>query len=105
MPRNSALIEAFPPAYIYYSFRTLSDACNVQFFELYGKISSSIQDKYEKYCGTEKLGLNFGQCSNQKSENGLVDVDETVCTVLLALPKTGQKSTSSKYFTQYKSNS
>lgn len=98
MPRYSALIEAFPPIYIDYSFRTLANTCNVQFFELYGKIPNELKDKYAEYCEEVKITQHYGQCSAMKNEPVLVDVEETGNMVLLALRKIGHEFSPPRLF-------
>lgn len=90
MPRHSALIEAFPPAYNDYSFKLLASTCNVQYFELYGKIPKILIERYKRSCD-DKLNSHYSQCTELKSEAVLVDVQSIIDTVLLALRKIGHE--------------
>lgn len=90
MPRHSALIEVFPPAYHDYSFKILSDTCNVQYFELYGKIRNELKPRYRREC-IDKFDSHYSQCNSLKSEAILADIPATIDTVLIALRKIGHE--------------
>lgn len=96
MPRYSALIEALPPVYYDYSFRSLSQTCNVQFFELYGRIPQGKREKYKEECGP-MFDSHYDQCAGMKNEPVFLDIEETVDTVLMALRKIGYKIEPSRF--------
>ncbi len=90
MPRHSALIEVFPPVYHDYSFKLLASTCNIQYFELYGKMPKELKKRYKESC-SDKLSSHYSQCTELKSEAILVDIQSTIKTVLLALRKIGHE--------------
>lgn len=88
MPRHAALIEVFPPAYTDFAYSLLSGACNLWYYELQGIIPDELKDTYATRCGNKGRSF-FNQCTQMKSVNVQVDVDEAVRIVLYALKRLG----------------
>lgn len=86
MPRHAAMIEIFPPAYNDYAFNLLAGACNLWYFELFGKVPADKIEEHKEKCG-EKGKSFYNQCVQMKSMYFDVDVPEAVKTVVHALKK------------------